>query len=183
MVARKRTVSRRLTLVIVLPITHFPLLHLVIRRYWLSLISSLDPKKIYIPGRIEEYEIHGTTVVMDGSHNEQKMRAFVDGYKQLYPDHKPTVLLALKEGKEYIDVFRILREISDSFILTEFTTTQDMPIQSIDAEELHHYCMEIGITSSVIKDHTEALQALLERTGPKIITGSFYLIGQIRSEL
>jgi dihydrofolate synthase / folylpolyglutamate synthase len=118
---------------------------------------------------------------MDGAHNEQKMEAFVSSFAQKYHNSKAVVLLALKKGKEYEEVLDILKSVSNEIILTTFSTSQDLPAVSQNPETLQKYCESIGLSSVIIADRKLAFEELLNRkTKHKIVTGSFYLLGQIR---
>jgi dihydrofolate synthase/folylpolyglutamate synthase len=140
------------------------------------------PELVIVPGRMDTVVLRdGSILVMDGAHNEQKMEAFVSSFAQKYQDSKATVLLALKEGKEYKEVLDVLKSVSNEIILTTFSTSQDLPAVSQDPETLQKYCKSIGLSSIIIEDRKLAFMELLNRnTKYKIVTGSFYLLGQVR---
>ncbi len=136
---------------------------------------------ISIPGRMDVRQIAGKTVVMDGAHNAQKMSAFLDSLKQLYPDSKPAVLLALKDGKEYQDIVPLLAEVGQ-LIITSFETSQDTPIKSMNPDVLGQAFASIGQPVQIIGNPDEALATLLDSSHSLlVITGSFYLLSQIRN--
>lgn len=138
---------------------------------------------IRIPGRMEIKQAGHKTLIMDGAHNAQKMTAFVYSFKQLYPGVKPAILLALKEGKEYKDIIPMLVPLASRIIVTTFNTSQDLPALSMDAAALAKAFRTAGAAQvvSIVSNRT-ALQSLLsspEKVG--VITGSFYLLSQIRN--
>lgn len=140
-------------------------------------------QEILIPGRMEIRQISNKTIVMDGAHNVQKITALVNTFQRQYPSEKPAVLIALKDGKEHEAVAALLAGITKHVIVTTFEATQDMPVHSMDAKLLAASLSAAGITNvEIIKDCRAALKALLaapEATG--LITGSFYLLSQIRN--
>lgn len=140
-------------------------------------------QKIQVPGRMDIRQVRGKTVVMDGAHNLQKMTAFINSFRQLYPDAKPTVLLAFKEGKEYEALLPLLTGLADYFIVTVFNTTQDLPVKSMDPEVLATALREAGAQKlKTVTNQKQAVEALLAAPGQIcIITGSFYLLSQIRN--
>ncbi len=139
-------------------------------------------QELQIPARMDSKQINGKNVIMDGAHNAQKMTAFVNSFKHLYPDIKPTIMIALKDDKEYQSVIPILAPIAGEIITTTFNTTQDLPVTSMDPELLAQAFRGIGAEASSIPDQNEALEALLQTDNDVcIITGSFYLLSQIRN--
>jgi len=135
----------------------------------------------YIPARMDTVHIGDKTLVMDGAHNGQKMATFVSSFSKQYPDRKATILLSLKEGKEYADVLHELLPIVDKLIVTTFATTQDLPSKAMDPYKLAQEALAKGIATTVITSNKDAYTALVaESSNLLVITGSFYLIGQIR---
>jgi len=138
---------------------------------------------IQIPGRMDIQKIHDKIIVMDGAHNVQKMAAFINSFTKLYPDAKPAVLISLKEGKDYQDVAHLLASLASQVITTSFTSTQDLPLHSIDPTILAEAFRAAGVLNvESIDDQQTACQTLLNLPDKiLVITGSFYLLGQIRN--
>lgn len=138
---------------------------------------------VQVPGRMDVREANNKTVVMDGAHNIQKMKAFVDSFHRLYPGAKPAVLLALKEGKEYEELVPLLAPLAGRIIVTTFKTSQDLPVKSMKPELLAEALKKGGAAQvESLPDQKDAFQALM--AAPEkicVITGSFYLLGQIRN--
>lgn len=147
-----------------------------------DLAHNLDPLSVRVPGRMEQVDLPDSSLlIMDGAHNGQKMTVFIDSFKSLYPKSKTVVLLALKEGKEYKEVIDVLSPITQSLILTTFETSQDLRIISQDPEVIEDYAKGKNLPVKVIKDSKEAYNELVKDPAKiKIITGSFYLLGQVR---
>lgn len=137
---------------------------------------------IQIPGRMQVSHIDGKTVITDGAHNYQKMNSFIDSYRHLFPDTKPVVLLAFKEGREYEELIPILRGLSNHIIVTKFDSKQDLPISGTDPHQLAAAFVEAGIQKiECYPDQKQAYNALLNASERIcVITGSFYLISQLR---
>lgn len=139
-------------------------------------------QKIVIPGRMDIRQIKSKTIIMDGAHNAQKMAAFMKSFRQMYPRAEPLLLLSLKEGKEYQKLVPILAGLSDEIIITTFEATQDLPSRSMDPMILAEEFKKNGQAAKVIVNQTEAVKYVLR--APEnlvIITGSFYLLSQIRN--
>lgn len=136
----------------------------------------------YVPGRIDTVQEGDHSVVMDGAHNAQKMEAFISSFKTLYPRVKPAVLLAMKQGKDYAEVVPMLSVFASRIIITTFNSSQDLPAVSLPPNKLQEAFMQHGFTSvSSIPNQELAYQKLL--AGPErivVVTGSFYLLSQLR---
>lgn len=136
-----------------------------------------------VPARMETRRINGKTLIMDGAHNGQKMAAFADSFRRLYPEAKPAVLLSFKTGKEYKEAVELLAPLASRVIVTTFAAMQDVPIKSMPPDELAEAFVRAGAQNvKIIADSADALKALLAgKEEACVITGSFYLLGQIRN--
>jgi dihydrofolate synthase/folylpolyglutamate synthase len=138
---------------------------------------------IQVPGRMDERTFGGKTLIMDGAHNGQKMEAFVQGFKHKFPGKKAAVLLSLKAGKEYAEALPGLATITDELIITSFSLMQDTPHHSMDLEELTAQARTLIQDVKLINDQAEAYQTLLaSKADILVVTGSFYLIAQLRND-
>jgi len=143
--------------------------------------ALLAAANTYVPARMEKVNVGNKILVMDGAHNGQKMATFVASFSKQYPGKKAAVLLSLKEGKEYKEVLDELLPITGTLIVTTFATTQDLPSKAMDPHKLVNEARIRGIAARAIVDSKEAYNALLaEANEMLVITGSFYMIGQIR---
>ncbi len=88
----------------------------------------------------------------------------------------------MKTGKEYKDVIYALKPIAASIIVTTFSASQDTPISCLDPKTIANYARSIGIDAVILNEPKEAYQHLIASSADiNIVTGSFYLIGQIRT--
>lgn len=138
---------------------------------------------LQVPARMDIKQFQGKTLVMDGAHNTQKATAFIDSFRRLYPGVKPAILIGLKEGKDYQELVALLTPLTSRIITTTFQTTQDLPVVSMDAGVLADAFRAQGIADvTSVPDNRAAFRALLAAPEAiQVITGSFYLIGQIRN--
>lgn len=138
---------------------------------------------VAVPGRMQIATIQGHNIIMDGAHNQQKMHAFVKSYLQMYGPERVPVLLALKKDKDYCAVLRELLPITSQLVITTFNIIQDRPNMSADPSQLMEHCKNAGFTNcTVIPDCSEALRSMLTTSADRyIITGSLYLISQVRA--
>jgi dihydrofolate synthase/folylpolyglutamate synthase len=143
-----------------------------------------DVTQTYIPARMEVVQWQGKTVIMDGSHNEQKLSALVEAVKQRYPGKNITLLVSFGQNKQnsLAKSLEVLRQISQTIIATGFSFGQDEPRRPIDPRIVAEYAHDVGFSSVTIEpDPQKAL--LMTINGDQditIITGSFYLLNHIR---
>ena len=140
----------------------------------------LQTQKINIPGRMDIRHIGDKILIMDGAHNTQKMQAFVDSFSKLYPGVKPAVLIAMRNEKEPRRIAQILSPIASRIITTSITPRQDLPIKSMSAEDLAEKFNGLAQVIS-INDQFDAFTELMNSSEKVlVITGSIYLLGEIR---
>lgn len=140
-------------------------------------------QRTYIPARMETIQIANKIIIMDGAHNSPKIKALASSISELYPNQKITVVLALKKDKDIEDMSQILNTIASSVIATMFKTTVSLPYRSVDATLLANELIRQGLKN--VKSVNEADDALKLAIGGTnkiiVVTGSFYLLGQLRA--
>ncbi len=149
----------------------------------LSVEQLARSQALQVPGRMDRQFVEGKQIVMDGAHNVQKMATFIASFQSAYPGVKPVVLLALKQDKDSAGLGPLLATFTDELIITKFTVSQDLRATPADPEELATIFRRAGVPKvSVINDNQVAYQALLAATRTVgVVTGSFYLLSQLRS--
>ena len=144
----------------------------------------LAASRVSIPGRMEVTSYRGKTIILDGSHNEQKIDALVDGIKQQFTDKKVTLLVSFGSNKipTVVASLRILRQLGSSIIMTEFDGGQDELRTPIAINTLAQYAKQAGFSQIMTeRDPTKALDVLCQdKESIGIVTGSFYLLHRIR---
>ena len=164
-------------------LAHWVYGYLVKRDNLPSLTSKvlLQTLNIKIPARMDIRRVKGKTIIMDGAHNLQKMSALVSSFKQLYPGVKPAIVIGMKNDKDYKDVTATLSTLAARVITTSFTSSQDLPVKSMDPELLAE-AFKGHVPTEAIADSAAATRALLDSPEPVgLITGSFYLLSEIRN--
>lgn len=152
--------------------------------------AELGEKKIElaaatrIPARMEQFNVAGKTLVVDGSHNGQKIGALTASMRTAFPGKAIAALAAFVSGPDerWEGGIDELLPLVDDIILTSFTAEQDMPKNSVDPTVIAAYCQQKGFENIQIEpDPTAALQQLLGRPEPVLlVTGSFYLLNHVR---
>ena len=140
--------------------------------------------KLRIPARMERFATGEKVLIVDGSHNGQKLATLAESVKSAYPGEKVAALTAFVDGPEsrwqggLVEIFKL----ADHVTLTEFRAEQDVPKDSIKATKLQEFCESQNYESTeVIPDPASALDALLARSERVLlVAGSFYLLNSIR---
>ncbi len=142
-------------------------------------------KQLYFPGRLEIIEHNGQTLIIDGAHNPMKMGALVSSLKRFFPCQKFTVILAIKKDKDYQSMIDSLIPMTDKFMVTEFHRSTDTGNNlSRSASDLSNYILDknLGIGVQVLPNCQEALNSLNQKD-LILVTGSLYLVGEVRNLL
>ena len=146
-------------------------------------INSLEKAlAVKVPARMDISKVGNKKIIMDGAHNGQKMGAFTSSFIQLFPGKRADVLLSLKKGKEFSEVLPLLLPITNTLIVCDFNSVQDTYINAIDPQELADAAFSLGFEKVIIeRDPSDAYEKLLNSPMEiAVITGSFYLIGELR---
>ena len=159
----------------------------VLRRdYQERLIHEIQHRaaEVNIPARLERFTVNNKLVIVDGSHNQQKLETLFESIEQLYPGRPIAVLCAFVKGSEerWQGGLGVLMVRVQHIIFTSFQAEQDAPKSSVDPEELQQFCREHEFAYSEIMERpADAYSALLARSEPVLlVTGSFYLLNHIR---
>lgn len=150
----------------------------------LSAQNILAAAGVHIPARMESVRAQNKLIVLDGSHNEQKIGALVESMAQAYPNRSISILFAIGISEKYnlLDKMKLLRGLSDKIVLTSFDREQSGAKISIDPNVLSEFAKEAGFKTIIIEKHADrALGILLNHTDDiGLVTGSFFLASQIR---
>jgi len=137
---------------------------------------------IRIPGRMEIIQ-EKPTVLLDGAHNEDKIKAAASAVTDLFPEKRKLVILAIKKGKKYQDIIPYLLKDSSILITTSFTTELWNPYRpEVLAEYARH--LDPNLPIFIEPDPMEALDTAFRNVSPDDliwVTGSLYLVGNIRN--
>ncbi len=155
--------------------------------------SSLDisdreqASKVYIPARMEMIAYHDKTIILDGSHNDQKVGALVRSIQARF-EGVPAILLVsfgTNKGNSLQPALEQLRCLGDHIVITTFSTLQDEKRTAIEPAVVAGICRRLGFkTMKTIADPVQALhETLVSSEQLAVITGSYYLLNHIRPQL
>jgi dihydrofolate synthase/folylpolyglutamate synthase len=153
-------------------------------------LTQLDDDKLekttqtYIPARMEIIDYEDKKLIIDGSHNQQKLHALISAIKQRFPDTAVAVMVGLLEEKD--DQLHLalqeIADLSDNIITTSFSADQDVPKLPLEPSHMADLLKTIGVSEVVaIDDPKKAFLTLTKYPEPVIlVTGSFYLLNEVR---
>lgn len=141
----------------------------------------------YIPGRMEIIEHNGKTLILDGAHNAQKLEALAESVKDAYPDSKYAVLFSLAKSKKHRlhSSTQAVTGLADYLLLTAYDTGKRLRRQSADPARVAEQCHLLEYdTWDIEANPHKAFQSIMKRSEQVVvITGSFYIIEQLKNEL
>ncbi|WP_156288699.1 bifunctional folylpolyglutamate synthase/dihydrofolate synthase [Oceanobacillus salinisoli] len=129
------------------------------------------------PGRFEIIHQH-PTVVIDGAHNIDSIKALVDNLTKYFSDKRIIAIVGILKDK---DVDQIVGEVS-SVVDTFITVTPDSP-RAMKAEVLADFLKEKNLHAVSSRTYDEAADLALKQAGENDVIcafGSLYYIGAIR---
>jgi len=152
----------------------------------LSRQDTLHAAHTFIPARMEVYELGRKTIIIDGSHNPQKLHALMESVQAQYPGQAIAALVGFAKSKtpeSRIDAgMQELLAAVHHVIITEFTINRLVPRRSVDPAAVVEVCKAAGFSSyEVVSDPAAGLAALINRPEPVgVVAGSFFLLNSIR---
>jgi len=158
---------------------------------------KINKQKIYLAfgnanfkGRFEVRKIANKEIVLDGSHNPQKIKAFISSLLRIYPGRQFDFLLSFSEGKNQIvtmaGMLKLIIPNANKIYISSFVLEgNDLLHQSVDTEKIASVLRKLGFHNyEIIKtDKNRFLKILAENRLALVITGSLYFIGSIYTHL
>ena len=132
-----------------------------------------------LPGRLEVVDEH-PTMVLDGAHNPEKMRALALALSELFPGQKPVLVIGVLAAKQVAD---ILAEVVPAASTVVVTTLLVHEKPAVPPDVLAAVCRRMGRNVVVEPDLPGAIErarALAGAAGLVCVTGSLYMVGQAR---
>ncbi len=137
-----------------------------------------------VPARMEIFQIGSKTVIVDGSHNEQKISTLLKSIRHKYPDQPLAALVSFGHNKSTSlqANLSLLSGAANHIIVTVFKLGQDEIRTAVNPKKIVEICHRLGYNeASINMDPAEAFRELLDRPEHLLlVTGSFYLLNHVR---
>lgn len=144
----------------------------------------VNPEKIYSgiqkfkwPGRMEVLD---NGLILDGAHNENSIKAFVDTMNTHYKDKRLNILFTVMKDKAYCDMIRVLSNCKsiNKIIITKVNNDRNADVNLIKKAFEEHNVRKVIIEEDLIK----AFYSNYKKNDKEILccVGSLYLIGEVK---
>ena len=139
-------------------------------------------KNLRLPARFESIKLAKKpefTLIVDGSHNPQAIRALIATWQLHYPDIKPTLILGFAEDKLIQEVLELIAPLASSIILTPLHSPRSWNPQSyldilLDIRQIKQNEIQVSVASTC----QEALNQACSLAKPTLLAGSLFLVGE-----
>lgn len=130
-----------------------------------------------LPGRCEVRRCaDGGSIVFDGAHTPGSLACLASEVQRRFPRQRPVLLFGSARGKDWRLGLMPWLPLVDSVYVTELTGTV-----SEEPGAIANWLAERGVQAQTVPDAATGVGALLRHDGPRIVTGSFYLVGAARA--
>jgi dihydrofolate synthase / folylpolyglutamate synthase len=129
------------------------------------------------PGRLEKVQSR-PDIYLDGAHNPGAARELASFWQENFAGRRILALYGALRDKAVDEIAGILFPHATEVVFTEPSTSRAISAAQLSEMAAHH-----AAHSVVIPDAEQALDYLLAKAGPEdaiFITGSLYLVGQLR---
>jgi len=147
-------------------------------------------KNAFFPGRFEIIQRNTHDIILDGAHNQQKMKTFLKNLINLYPNIKFNFLISFSSGKDQIStLLGMLKEIipyAQQVYITEFRLVkQDNNHKAITFARIKSVLDKLRFSNFThIKDAASFINRVAKQNAnPLVITGSLYLISSLYKQI
>lgn len=138
--------------------------------------------KILIQGRFEIINKDPLTII-DGAHNPAKILSLTSTLKNIFPESKISFIISLKKGKDIKEIMKEINPLAKKIYATSFSQDTDFAKHtSINPEEIAKHSK---VPSEIIINPFEAYEKAKQEASKEdiiCITGSLYLVGEIRKK-
>ncbi len=137
-------------------------------------------KETFWPGRLEVVSTN-PLVILDGAHNRQGAEKLRDAIRELWPDKEVTLLLSILSDKDIAGYLTTILPLFKRVVVTEIKSSKRKLDPYLLKEEIMRTKSDIEVF--VEPDIQAALRqgkALTKEDGLLLITGSLYLLSEIR---
>jgi dihydrofolate synthase/folylpolyglutamate synthase len=134
-----------------------------------------------LPGRFQVIRLGtGHTVVVDGAHTPDSMRACVSTLEGEFPGHEVTAIVGMLQDKVPGAVLEPLAHIASRIIVTPLASPRALPAPSL-VDALFQWAPKVSAALSLSNALDRALAVTSRDSGVVVITGSMTLISEALS--
>jgi dihydrofolate synthase/folylpolyglutamate synthase len=141
-----------------------------------------EASAVDIPARMQVVEYQGKTLIIDGSHNGQKIGQLMASIAEKYPGKRIAALAGFVEGPDnrWQSGLDALLPHASIVFSTAFSGAMDLPKQSIDPDRVVSYARQKNIEAKTVSEPAQAFKTLLAQPADiYLVVGSFYLLNHV----
>ncbi|MGE7912878.1 bifunctional folylpolyglutamate synthase/dihydrofolate synthase [Lysinibacillus xylanilyticus] len=130
-------------------------------------------KNAIILGRFEEILPY---IFLDGAHNPASAEKLIETIKHEFPEEQISFVIGILADKAVKEILLQFEQVSDYFYFVDFSNSRAMAAQKM---------LELSNAShkAVLEDYVQFLQRQSESKSRTIVSGSLYLLTEVRSRL
>jgi dihydrofolate synthase/folylpolyglutamate synthase len=131
------------------------------------------------PGRLQVVRRGERTLLLDGAHNRDGIRALREALAADFPGRHPTLVVGMLADKEWKSMAAELAPLASRIVTVPVSSAR-----TVDPEELRRACLAAGVArpARAVGSVAEALKAVA--ADPFVlVTGSLYLVGEVLEQL
>lgn len=142
--------------------------------------------KLTIPARMEPVKYRNKLIIMDGSHNEQKVTGLVESMKGQFDNRSINLLVSFGDSKlsGVLASLKLLSQLGSGIVITDYSykDASTSTKRAVNTHELEILARQAGFQTIIVQPNPElAFNAFVsEVSDVGLITGSFYLLNHAR---
>src|SRR5205807_150703 len=116
--------------------------------------------------------------VIDGAHNPAAAKILAETWREIFPDERATLILAILSDKDLRKICETLVPVADSVLLPKIQTER-----AVDPSALQKIFVDLDRESETSASFGEALAKARQHAAPILITGSLHFAGEALAHL
>lgn len=127
-----------------------------------------------IPGRFQIRQVRGRTIVLDGAHNVDSAKVLRDSLRNYSPRENYTLITNMLQGHESRAFYRpLVSRVRNAHIVPIDFHRAVLPEQTVGV------LTSLQVHAQAHDSLAKGVGAALAEDGPILVTGSFYLVGEV----
>jgi dihydrofolate synthase/folylpolyglutamate synthase len=122
------------------------------------------------PARFQRWD---ERTIIDGAHNPAAARVLAESWREVFGNHRATLILAILSDKDLPGICQALTPIADYVFLPTIRSER-----AVDPQALANVMVGFGMNCQIVETFAEALGKARARSAPILITGSLHFAGE-----
>lgn len=130
-------------------------------------------KQTVVPGRFEQVK---EGLIFEGAHNPASVEKLVQTIRESCTNKRVELVVGLLADKDVTTILRLLEQVTDTFYFVDMAN-----VRAAKAVDLMAHSM--AVEKNIVTDVATFLQQPVDEGTVRIVTGSLYLLSEIRQQL